>query len=141
MEPEPDEQMEFQDQPRDSILGSLRIDQKFDFDEHVFSEQISECESLVDEILNESKNIDEIVDQLENCGCCSTMLINLINDLMDLAKIDRIKFSLNNSYFDLENTINAAFKTLGFFSKQKKIYPTLSINEEIKPYFKNLLGD
>ena len=69
------------------------------------------------------------------------MLINLINDLMDLAKIDRIKFSLNNSYFDFESTIKAAFKTLGFFSKQKKIIPTLQIKEEIKPYFKNLLGD
>lgn len=30
------------------------------------------------------------------------MLINLINDMMDLAKTERMKFELNNDYFDLE---------------------------------------
>ena len=59
------------------------------------------------------------------------MLINLINDLMDLAKIEKLKFSINNSFFDLTSTIKAAFSTLEFFSKQKKIVPTLVINEEI----------
>ena len=86
---------------------------------------------MVEEILEENSQIDEVVDQLENCGCCSSMLINLINDLMDLAKIEKLKFSINNSFFDLTNTIKAAFSTLEFFSKQKKIVPTLVINEEI----------
>jgi signal transduction histidine kinase len=69
------------------------------------------------------------------------MLLNLINDLMDLAKLEKMKFSLNNDYFDLTKTINGAFGTLSYFGKQKNINPTLEIDADIEPYFKNLLGD
>jgi len=33
------------------------------------------------------------------------MIENLINDLLDLAKIENNKFKLNEEYFDLTNTI------------------------------------
>lgn len=69
------------------------------------------------------------------------MLLNLINDLMDLAKLEKMKFILNNSFFDLTKTIKGAFGTLSYFSKQKNIEPTLHIKEEIQPYFINLFGD
>ena len=92
-------------------------------------------------ILEDCNEIDEIVGSLENCEYCSTMLLNLINDLMDLAKLEKMKFQLNNSFFDLTKTIKAAFGTLGYFSKQKCIEPTLKIDDEILPYFKNLFGD
>jgi hypothetical protein len=45
------------------------------------------------------------------------MLLTLINDLMDLAKIETINFSLNNQFFDITNTINSSFETLGYFAK------------------------
>ena len=57
------------------------------------------------------------------------MLLNLINDLMDLAKLEKMKFSLNNDFFDLTKTINSAFGTLGYFGKQKNINPTLVIDK------------
>ena len=66
---------------------------------------------------------------------------NLINDLMDLAKLEKMKFSLNNSFFDLTKTIKGAFGTLSYFGKQKHIEPTLKIEEDILPYFKNFFGD
>jgi len=49
------------------------------------------------------------MDQLENCKYCSNMLLNLINDLMDLAKLEKMKFELNNEFFDLTQTIDRAF--------------------------------
>jgi len=33
------------------------------------------------------------------------MIENLINDLLDLAKIENNKFNLNNEYFDLTESI------------------------------------
>jgi len=33
------------------------------------------------------------------------MIENLINDLLDLAKIENNKFKLNEEYFDLTNSI------------------------------------
>ena len=35
----------------------------------------------------------------------SNMLENLINDLLDLAKIENNKFTLNQNYFDLAETV------------------------------------
>ena len=37
------------------------------------------------------------------------MIENLINDLLDLAKIENNKFTLNNKYFDLIETIKETF--------------------------------
>ena len=92
-------------------------------------------------VFDDCSLIDSVVNSLENCGYCATMLLNLINDLMDLAKLEKMKFSLNNDYFDLTKTIKGAFGTLGYFGKQKQINPTLIIDKEIEPYFKNLFGD
>ena len=66
---------------------------------------------------------------------------NLICDLLDLAKLENMKFSLNKSFFDLTKTIKGAFGTLSYFGKQKNIEPTIMISDEILPYFKNLFGD
>ena len=60
---------------------------------------------------------------------------------MDLAKLEKMKFSLNNSFFDLTKTIRGAFGTLSYFGKQKEIEPTLKIEDKMLPYFNNLFGD
>jgi signal transduction histidine kinase len=39
--------------------------------------------------------------KLNNCKFSSKMLLNLINDMMDLAKTENMKFDLNNQFFDL----------------------------------------
>ena len=38
---------------------------------------------------------------LENGKYCSTLLLNLINDMMDLAKSEKMKFEMNCEFFDL----------------------------------------
>ena len=42
---------------------------------------------------------------------------------MDLAKSDKMKFELNNEYFDLTKTIKRAFDTLSYYGQQKNIKP------------------
>ena len=56
------------------------------------------------------------LEQLENCKYCSNMLLNLINDLMDLAKLEKMKFELNNEFFDLTSTIDKAFQSLSYYA-------------------------
>ena len=63
------------------------------------------------------------------------MLLNLTNDLMDLAKLEKMKFELNNEFFNLSNTISNSFKALEYFSNCKNIKPRFQIDDKIKPYF------
>jgi signal transduction histidine kinase len=83
----------------------------------------------------------DVIDSLENCKYCSSILIRLVNDLMDLAKLENMKFTLNNSYFDLTKTIKDAFETLSYFGNQKSIYPTLYVDPMIQSFVTNLYGD
>lgn len=45
------------------------------------------------------------------------MQLNLINDMMDLAKSEKMKFQLNSEFFDLTYTIKRAFETLSFYAE------------------------
>ncbi len=42
----------------------------------------------------------------------SSMLLNLINDLLDLAKMENSAFTLNWNYFDLFEVIEKSAETL-----------------------------
>ena len=69
------------------------------------------------------------------------MLLNLINDMMDLAKTEKMQFELNCEFFDLSKTIQRAFESLSYFGDQKNIQPELIVDAEIEPFFKNFNGD
>lgn len=59
------------------------------------------------------QNFDEIDTLLKNAHFSATMLLNLINDLLDLAKLENSSFNVNASYFDLlEDVIQQAVTTL-----------------------------
>jgi len=45
------------------------------------------------------------------------MLINLINDLLDLAKINTFNFKFNDNYFDMNDLILKACDTVKFIAK------------------------
>ena len=42
----------------------------------------------------------------------SKMLTNLINDLLDLAKINTLNFKFNNDYFDMKILIQQSLETI-----------------------------
>ena len=58
---------------------------------------------------------------IEGCQHNSQMLINLINDLLDLAKEENLTFQLNKNYFNLIELIKESFDTLKFISENRKI--------------------
>ena len=63
------------------------------------------------------EKLDQAISMLENCKYCSVMLLNLINDMMDLAKTEQMKFELNNEFFDVTKTVERAFDTLSYFGE------------------------
>ncbi len=69
------------------------------------------------------------------------MLINLINDMMDLAKTERMKFDLNNSFFDLEQLVERSFENLGYLAIEKEVQMSLKIDDQLLPFVKNINGD
>ena len=49
------------------------------------------------------------------------MLLNLINDLLDLAKVENNTFTIVESFFDLNHLIEKAFDTVRCVADQKNI--------------------
>ena len=69
------------------------------------------------------------------------MLINLIDDLLDLAKEEQLTFTFNKIYFNMLDVINGAFNTLQFISESRNIKTTLIVNPEHTKYFESVYGD
>jgi K+-sensing histidine kinase KdpD len=57
------------------------------------------------------------MDILENIKYQSKMLTNLINDLLDLAKMDSLNFKFNEDYFDVKELISRAIQTIQYTAK------------------------
>lgn len=49
------------------------------------------------------------------------MLLNLINDLLDLAKLETMNFKFNESFFSLNEQIDQAFNTMKYQAGLKNI--------------------
>ena len=51
---------------------------------------------------------------MENIFYQSSMLLNLINDLLDLAKFETMNFKFNEDYFNLNELISNAYDTMKY---------------------------
>lgn len=69
------------------------------------------------------------------------MLLNLINDLLDLAKIENSQFNFNTTQFNLHEVIQKAIETLDFSAQQKNIKVDYTYEEENIGYFMEISGD
>jgi len=59
-----------------------------------------------------------VIDKLlRNSLFSSRMIINLVNDLLDMAKIENLTFNLNFSYFNLLDTIQDVIGNINFQAK------------------------
>ena len=69
-----------------------------------------------------------VEDILENINFQSKMQQNLINDLLDLSKIDTLNFKFNNDYFSMLELITNAFNTLKHTARKKNILLKQELN-------------
>ena len=56
---------------------------------------VEKQENNIPQTCDKKNKLNSTKNYLENCKYQSTMLLTLINDLMDLAKIESVNFSLN----------------------------------------------
>ena len=49
---------------------------------------------------------------------CQRMLENLINDLLDLAKLENNSFNISNDYFNLKDLIFESFEMLSHLAEK-----------------------
>jgi signal transduction histidine kinase len=65
--------------------------------------------------------LEKIERFLQNAAFSATMLGNLINDMLDLAKFESGTFKFHNEYFDLIEIIEQAFETIKYHADKKEI--------------------
>lgn len=69
------------------------------------------------------------------------MILNLINDLLDLAKIESSTFKLNWTYFNLFDVISRSTETLDSQLSAKRIMVSHEFKQCDKEYFLHINGD
>ena len=85
-----------------------------------------------------NSNIDVYI---KNGIYSSLMITNLINELLDQAKLEKSTFELDNEFFNLYEVIIHAFQILTFQAEIKNIQLMLQINQA-KPFlFCKIWGD
>lgn len=69
------------------------------------------------------------------------MLLNLINDLLDLARMENSQFNFHTTTFNLHSVIRRAVDTLGYQAKQKGIKLVYLFEQENAGFFTAISGD
>ena len=68
---------------------------------------------------------------LQNMQESSGMQLNLINDLMDLAKMNVDKFQFDEEFFNLKTVIKKAFSQVKFTANQRKIQLVSEVRKDM----------
>lgn len=80
--------------------------------------QLDNCKQNLIDITQLCKDQEAILleteNYLENISHQSSMLLTLINDLLDLAKLETMNFKFNEDYFNLSEVINQAYETMKY---------------------------
>ena len=92
----------------------------------------------MEKFLNLNQNLDSYI---KNSIFSSLVITNLINELLDQAKLEKSTFELDNEYFNLFEVIIHAFQILKFQAETKNIKLMLQIDQS-KPFlFCKIWGD
>ena len=65
---------------------------------------------------------------IKNAVYSAFMMTNLINDLLDQAKLDNEVFVLHNDYFNICQAVQEVFQIVSFQSEAKKIRLLLELD-------------
>ena len=74
----------------------------------------------------------QTIELIEGCEYSSNMSANLINDLLDFAKMQQLSFTITKGWFNIVKTVENAFHVLRFEQKRKNIDLKLTISDTDK---------
>ena len=80
-------------------------------------------------VLNEAKLNEEQADYLETILRNGEILLKLINDILELSRLDAGKSKLYLTEFDLQDAINKTLKIVSPLTKDKNIWVSLNVRE------------
>jgi signal transduction histidine kinase len=76
-------------------------------------------------------DIQKIKRSLENAANASKHLMNIINDILDMSKIEAGKFELSYGEFNFEKTLKDILSVTNARAEEKKISLNLNLNENV----------
>jgi signal transduction histidine kinase/ActR/RegA family two-component response regulator len=79
-------------------------------------------------LAQEANNLEEIRPYLDNIEISSDLLINIVNDIIDISKIESEKLTLHNDTFDLHLALNRIHSIFEVQASSKKLTWTLIDN-------------
>ena len=83
--------------------------------------------------------MEDIEKFLQNAVFSATMLGNLINDMLDLAKFESGTFKFHNEFFDLIEIVEQAFEIIKYQAERKEIQVCYYVlDHRGKPIKKNM---
>jgi two-component system, sensor histidine kinase and response regulator len=83
-------------------------------------------------------DIDKIQNCLQRAHNASKHLLSIINDILDMSKIEAQKFELSNGEFDFEKTLMYILNVTNVRAEEKEINLSVNINKDVPPY---IIGD
>ena len=86
--------------------------------------------NILEEVLNFDK-LHEIEQFLESIQFSATTISNLVNDLLDLAKMESNNFLFNEEYFDLITSLKNTISQQEFLSSKKEIQISYSFRDRV----------
>jgi len=81
-----------------------------------------------------TEDIDKIKNCLQRAHNASKHLLHIINEILDMSKIEAQKFELSYSEFDFEKTLSNIFNVTNVRAEEKDIHLSVDINKNVPPY-------
>ncbi len=91
---------------------------------------------LTDLVIDANDLSEEQMENMQSIKYSSDHLLGVINDVLDLSKLEAGKVELEHTDFDLCRLVNESVKTINFKAKEKGIYINTELDPSIPPVLK-----